>query len=71
MIKYTPGKDPALYDEMVFIKVRMSGEMNLETTQDDLDWFRARGAVREAPDLTNVVDSRFVDYAVQRLGPDR
>jgi ABC-type nitrate/sulfonate/bicarbonate transport system substrate-binding protein len=71
IIKHTAIKDPALYEKMVYVKIPASGEVDVHSLQEDLAWFQAKGAVQDAPDLARVVDTRFTDYAVQRLGAYR
>ncbi|HLH24718.1 MAG TPA: ABC transporter substrate-binding protein [Chloroflexota bacterium] len=70
LTKYTPIKDPALYEKMQIIAEPASGEFPLDTLQEDYDWLKARGAIQEpAPALSQVVDTRFVQDALQQLGP--
>jgi NitT/TauT family transport system substrate-binding protein len=70
LVKHTAVKDPALYDKMQAIFEPASGEFPLDTFQEDYDWLKAHGAIQQpAPDLTKVVDTRFVQSAVQQLGP--
>ncbi|HEY7067547.1 MAG TPA: ABC transporter substrate-binding protein [Chloroflexota bacterium] len=69
LIRNTGIKDPALYDRMTIIRLPPSGETNVQALQEDLDWLVQKGAVQQAPPLSEVLDTRFTDYAVQRLGP--
>lgn len=70
LIEHTPIKDPALYDKMQVIAEPASGEFPMDTLQEDYDWLKARGAIQEpAPELSRVVDTRFVQYALEQLGP--
>lgn len=71
LTRYTPIKDPALYDKIVWIKLPTSGETNVEALREDVAWLAAQGAVPRVPDLTTLVDTTFTDYAVERLGPYR
>jgi hypothetical protein len=34
----------------------------------DLDWYVANGYVAQMPDLGQLVDNRYCDYALQQLG---
>ena len=43
----------------------------MQALQDDLDWLVEKGAVPQPPPLSDVLDTRFTDYALQRLGPYR
>jgi NitT/TauT family transport system substrate-binding protein len=70
LVKHTVIKDPAVYDRMQIIAEPASGEFPMDTLQEDYDWLKARGAIQEpAPELSKVVDTRFVQYALQQLGP--
>jgi len=70
LVKHTVIKDPALYDKMQAIAEPASGAFPMDTLQEDLDWLKAHAAIHEpAPELSKVVDQRFVQYALQRLGP--
>jgi NitT/TauT family transport system substrate-binding protein len=72
LTKYTLIKDPALYDKIQAIAVPAAGEIPLDTLQEDYDWLKARGAIQEpAPELSQVLDTRFVQYALEQLGPYR
>jgi NitT/TauT family transport system substrate-binding protein len=71
LTRYTPIKDPALYDRIVWIKLPTAGETNIEALREDVAWLATQGAVPRVPDLTMLVDTAFTDYAVQRLGPYR
>jgi NitT/TauT family transport system substrate-binding protein len=70
MTRHTAVKDPALYDKMQAIAKPASGEFSMDTLQADYDWLKARGVIQEpAPELSQVVDTRFVQYALEELGP--
>ncbi|HLH24719.1 MAG TPA: ABC transporter substrate-binding protein [Chloroflexota bacterium] len=70
LVKHTVIKEPALYEKMQIIAEPASGEFPLDTLQEDYDWLKARGAIQEpAPALSQVVDTRFVQDALQQLGP--
>jgi ABC-type nitrate/sulfonate/bicarbonate transport system substrate-binding protein len=71
LIRNTGIKDPALYDRMTIVRLPPSGETNVQALQEDIDWLVEKGAVTQAPPLSEVLDTRFTDYAVQRLGPYR
>jgi ABC-type nitrate/sulfonate/bicarbonate transport system substrate-binding protein len=71
LIRNTGIKDPALYDRMTIIRLPPSGETNVQALQEDLDWLVEKGAVTQPPPLSEVLDTRFTDYAVQQLGPYR
>src|SRR5581483_1816391 len=71
LIRNTGIKDPALYDRMTIVRLPPSGETNVQALQEDLDWLVEKGAVTQPPPLSEVLDTRFTDYAVQQLGPYR
>jgi ABC-type nitrate/sulfonate/bicarbonate transport system substrate-binding protein len=71
LIRNTGIKDPGLYDRMTIVRLPPSGETNVQALQEDLDWLVEKGAVTQPPPLSEVLDTRFTDYAVQRLGPYR
>jgi NitT/TauT family transport system substrate-binding protein len=70
LVKHTVIKDAALYDKIQSIAEPASGEFPMDTLQEDYDWLKAQGAIQEpAPELSRVVDTRFVQYALEQLGP--
>jgi NitT/TauT family transport system substrate-binding protein len=68
-VEHTRVKDPALYDKMSFTGAYTSGEVSLDTLRHDMNWYQANGYLEAQPDLSRIVDTRFADYARQRLGP--
>ena len=72
LMQYTPVKDRALYDKMTLVPVRTAtGEVDLESLVSDLDWYRRHGHVQVEPTISESVDTRFVTYALERLGAYR
>jgi NitT/TauT family transport system substrate-binding protein len=69
LIKNTPLKDRAIYDQMPWPSNNPNGRVNPETIGAAQDWFAEHGYVASKVDLTKVIDNQFADYAVQRLGP--
>ncbi len=68
LIRNTPLKDPALYDQIGWTYLNPDCYLNIEALAWDLDWYHAHGYVAQKPDLTQTVDHRYCDYAVQQLG---
>ena len=68
LIENTPIKDPVLYDLMVPSGIDPDGNLNVESMEFDQDWYLARGYIRERIELSRVVDMRFRDAALQRIG---
>ena len=69
LARYSSATDPALYDKMGAAYLDPDGKLNLDSLRDQIRYFRERGFLAVEPDLAQVVDSRFVDYALARLGP--
>jgi NitT/TauT family transport system substrate-binding protein len=71
LTRYSTVKDPALYELMVMPAFNPDGYVNRASIQADYDYYRGRGFVQQDVRLDSVVDDRYVDYALQRLGPYR
>jgi NitT/TauT family transport system substrate-binding protein len=69
IMKHVPLRDPALFDKMAFTALNPDGKLNVQGLRDDLQWFVDRGMVQQPPDMNQVIDTSFVEYALQRLGP--
>jgi NitT/TauT family transport system substrate-binding protein len=68
LIKNTPLKERAIYDQMPWPSNNPDGRVNPETIGAAQDWFVDHGYVANKVDLTKVIDNQFADYAVQQLG---
>ncbi|HWP29075.1 MAG TPA: ABC transporter substrate-binding protein [Chloroflexota bacterium] len=68
LAEYTPIKDLSVYEAIVPSGIDPDGELNLESMEYDQEWYLARGYLRERVDLGRVVDLRYRDAALQRLG---
>jgi NitT/TauT family transport system substrate-binding protein len=72
LAKYTAFKDPkqneALASTGVFGGMMINGGIPREPLDYTQDFFIRMGAQQERVDLTRVVDTTYVDYAVQQLG---
>jgi NitT/TauT family transport system substrate-binding protein len=71
LTRFTPLKNPALYDEMVVQGLDPNGEVPLESLEKDQEYFLAAGLQQQRIDLSKVVDNSFARAAVQILGPYR
>jgi len=71
LTQYTAVKDPALYDKMVMPGLDPNGKVSVDSLNDSQGWWIEKGSQTARADLSKVVDSQFVDYAVQQLGPYR
>lgn len=68
LMKYTSLKDPAQYDKIQWEYVDPNIQFNVESMQDQEDWYAAQGAVTRKVPIESMIDRRFVDYAVGKLG---
>ncbi|MHB8619772.1 MAG: ABC transporter substrate-binding protein [Chloroflexota bacterium] len=69
LAKYTPVKDPTLYDRMMMPGLNPNGEVNVGSLKKDQDYFIQAGLQHQRIDLNRVVDMSFARLAVKRLGP--
>jgi NitT/TauT family transport system substrate-binding protein len=69
IMKHVPLRDAGLFDKMGFTALNPDGKLNVEGVRNDLQWFVDHGMTQQAPDLNQVIDTSFAEYAVQRLGP--
>jgi NitT/TauT family transport system substrate-binding protein len=78
LTRQTPLKDPALWQQepratapsgVVWPAIDPNGRINLQSVQDDLDWFLREGFVRTPVELSRYVDMSFADTAAAQLGP--
>ncbi|MBX5490953.1 MAG: ABC transporter substrate-binding protein [Chloroflexi bacterium] len=68
LTRYSTVKDPALYELMVMPAFNPDGYVNRASIQGDYDYYRARGFIQQDVRLDAVVDDRYVESALQRLG---
>lgn len=71
LAKSTPVKDEALYDKMVMPGIDPDGRVNVQSLNEEQDWFVQKGTQKARVDLGKVVDNQFAAWAVQKLGPYR
>jgi NitT/TauT family transport system substrate-binding protein len=71
LMRHTAVKDPALYERMGFTSIDPDGRVLQERVEADARYYLARGFSQQAIDVSQVIDTRFTDYAVSRLGPYR
>lgn len=60
--------DQALYAKTGFPIIDPNGQINLNSVQDQLSFHRQHGNVNGDVDLARVIDTRFVEAAIQQLG---
>ncbi|MDP2726093.1 MAG: ABC transporter substrate-binding protein [Dehalococcoidia bacterium] len=68
LIKNTTTKDRPLYDKMIMGGLDPNGALNVQDIARQLDFYMEVGGVKEKVDLKEIIDTQFVDYAVQKLG---
>jgi NitT/TauT family transport system substrate-binding protein len=68
LTKYTPLKDPAVYDKMAPAGLNPNGYVNRESIAADLVWYTDNAGLRVQLDPAALIDDRFVDYALGVLG---
>jgi ABC-type nitrate/sulfonate/bicarbonate transport system substrate-binding protein len=68
LTKDTSVKDAALYDKMVLPGLNPNGTLNIDGMREDMNWFLAEGRMRELVDIKKVVDTRYIEAAVSKLG---
>jgi len=73
LIKRTRVKDRALYGRMQWGHIDPNGTVGKESLREQQDWYVKQGSVPKKADIDEIVDDRYVKYAVEQLGvaPDR
>ncbi len=66
--KYTSLKDKALYDKIQWSYMDPNAEISLDGQRDQQDWYAKQGVVAQKVDVEKMVDRRFLDHALQKLG---
>ena len=58
-----------MYDKLGYGYINPDCRLSVEGMKYDLDWYHAHDYIAQVPDLQQIVDHRYCDYAVQQLGP--
>ena len=69
LVKYTPLKDPKLYEAIVVQGLDPNGKVPISSLEADQEFFLSAGHQQQAIDLSKVVDPSYAEAAVQVLGP--
>jgi len=69
LVKYGPFKDPQIYKSFIMAYCDPDGRMDMTSLRFDLEIFQDLKMLEQPVDLAKVVDTSFVDWAVQQLGP--
>jgi NitT/TauT family transport system substrate-binding protein len=67
-IKHTSLKDKAMYDKMQWSYMDPNGEISFDGLRDQQDWYVKNGFVATKANVETMVDRRFLDYALDKLG---
>lgn len=67
----TTVTDPKVYEHMVPAGLDPDGKLDVQSMQNDLEYYRASGQVKDPVDLASLVDTSFQTAAVKALGPYR
>jgi NitT/TauT family transport system substrate-binding protein len=67
----TTVKDAALYDRMGMSGIDPDGEVNMASLADQAAYYAEQGVMPAGVDLRPLIDERFREVALQRLGPYR
>jgi NitT/TauT family transport system substrate-binding protein len=68
LAKYTGGDDPGIFERAVPVGLHPDGRLNVQGLTDDARWFVEHGYVKAMPKMDAIIDERYVDYAVKKLG---
>ncbi|MSP77552.1 MAG: hypothetical protein EXR12_15620 [Rhodospirillaceae bacterium] len=66
--KYTSLKDKALYDKIQWSYMDPNAEISFDGLRDQQDWYSKQGVVAQKADVEKMVDRRFLDHALEKLG---
>ncbi len=68
LIKYTAGKDAALYDVMEMPYINPNGVLDMKSIEPQQKWLAEKGLYTGKKTVADLADPSAVEYAVQRLG---
>jgi len=71
LTRRTAVSSPALYDKMVMVGLNPNGAVNVENIKAQQEYYLAAGQQQQAVDVDALVDTRFVEAALQTLGEYR
>jgi NitT/TauT family transport system substrate-binding protein len=66
--KYTSLKDKALYDKIQWSYMDPNAEISFDGLREQQDWYAKQGVVAQKADVEQMVDRRFLDHALAKLG---
>lgn len=68
LTKYTPVKDPKLFEAMGWLPVNPNGYLNTKSMIEEQQWYLSQGLIKQIIPMEKVVDNSYVDYAIKQLG---
>ncbi|HEY7060535.1 MAG TPA: ABC transporter substrate-binding protein [Chloroflexota bacterium] len=68
LTRNTALKDPAIYDRLGLGYINPDCYLSMDGMRYDVDWYVSHGYVQQPPDLGQLVDNHYCDYAIQQLG---
>jgi NitT/TauT family transport system substrate-binding protein len=71
LIEHTPVKNRALYDQMTLSALDPDGRMNLQSFDQQQDYFISTGTQQARVDLQGFIDLQHAEAAARQLGPYR
>jgi NitT/TauT family transport system substrate-binding protein len=71
LVKHTPVKTPALYDQLTLSMLDVDGKMILQSFEQQQEFFLASGAQQGRIDLSQFIDLQHIERADSQLGPYR
>jgi NitT/TauT family transport system substrate-binding protein len=69
LVENTTVKDPKVYDQMVPAGLDPDGKLDVQSMQNDLNYYMDSGQVQSQVDLGKLIDTSFQEAAVKALGP--
>jgi NitT/TauT family transport system substrate-binding protein len=69
LINHTPVKNRALYDQMTYSALDPDGKMNLQSFDEQQDYFIRTGTQQGRVDIQSYVDLQHTEAAARQLGP--
>ena len=69
LTKYTPVKDPAIYEQMAVHYQNPEGHVSQEGFRQIAEWSVVSGYTQQPVDTTRLIDHQYVERALAVLGP--
>jgi NitT/TauT family transport system substrate-binding protein len=68
LTRHTRVKDKPLYDRMQWGYIDPNGTVERESLKDQQDWHASQGTVVKKVNVDDIVDERYMKYALEQLG---